>query len=97
MLATEKGSSTLQEISDDLRRSFNDGKRIFTTRLRFYPEKSVEESMISFKQLCYKDLGFVRKLHGKSEVKTAIVSTMVFELEVLDPLIVAQVPVSSLL
>jgi hypothetical protein len=52
--------------------------------------------MISFKQLCYKDLGFVHKLKGKVEVKTAIMSSMVFELEMLHPLLEAKIPVRLL-
>jgi hypothetical protein len=49
MLATESGSSTLKEISKDMIENFNDGKRIFVNRLRFYKEEAVEEHMISFK------------------------------------------------
>jgi len=96
LFATEQGSSTIKKISDDMLNNFNDGKRIFVNRLRFYKESCIEEHMISFKQLCYKDLGFVRKLKGKCEIKAAILSTMVFELEVLAPLIEANVPVSKL-
>ncbi len=61
----------------------NDGKRIFVNRLRFYPESAIEETMLSFKQLMYKDLGFKNKLKGKSGIKTAILSSMVFEIEVI--------------
>lgn len=74
--------------------NYNDGKRIFVNRLRFYRDKAIQEHMISFKQLCYKDLGFRAKLKGPSEVKTAIMSTMVFELEILDPLLQTNIPVS---
>ena len=95
ILDTERGSSTLDKISDDMLNNFNDGKRIFVNRLRFYPENAIEEHMISFKQLCYKDLGFKNKLKGPTEVKVAIMSTMVFELEVLEPLITNKIPVSS--
>lgn len=49
MLATEAGSSTLKNISADMKQNFNDGKRIFVNRLRFYNEKAIEEHMISFK------------------------------------------------
>ena len=73
--------------------SYNDGKRVFVNRLRFYNEKAIEEHMISFKQLCYKDLGFIRKLKGPCEVKVAIMSTMVFELEMLEPLLSVKIPV----
>ena len=94
MLATEMGSASLKSVSDDMKKNFGDGKRIFVNRLRFYKEAAVEETMISFKQLCFKDLGFTGKLQGKCDVRAAILSTMVFELEVLDPLITAGVPVS---
>jgi hypothetical protein len=94
MLATEMGSCNVKKISDDMKKNFNDGKRIFVNRLRFYKEEAVEEHMISFKQLCYKDLGFTNKLKGNVDVKCAIMSTMVFELEVLDPLIKARVPIT---
>jgi hypothetical protein len=49
LLATESGSSTIQVISDDMKKNFSDGKRIFVNRLRFYKDEAVEESMISFK------------------------------------------------
>jgi len=77
--------------------NYNDGRRIFVNRLRFYKESMIEENMISFKQLCYKDLGFKSKLKGKSEVKVAILSTMVFELQVLDPLLSTGIPVTVFL
>ena len=64
MLATEMGSCMLPKISEDMHSNYNDGRRIFVNRLRFYDEKCVEEHMISFKQLCYKDLGFKSKLKG---------------------------------
>lgn len=73
-----KGSSTLASISEDMSFNFNDGKRIFVNRLRFYPPKAVQEHMISFKQLMYKDLGFKNKLKGPVQVESAILSTMVF-------------------
>ena len=41
MLATEMGSSTLKEISQDMSENFNDGKRIYVNRLRFYKEEAV--------------------------------------------------------
>ena len=53
--------------------------------------------MISFKQLCYKDLGLKNKLKGKVEVKTAIMSTMVFEEECISPLLEAKVPITLFL
>jgi hypothetical protein len=49
MLNTERGSSTLDKISQDMLNNFNDGKRIFVNRLRFYPDRAIEEHMISFK------------------------------------------------
>lgn len=49
--------------------------------------------MLSFKQLCYKDLGFVNKLKGQVDVKTAIMSSMVFDPIVLHPLLEAKIPV----
>lgn len=49
MLATEKGSCTLESISEDMLKNYNDGKRIFVNRLRFYHDKAIEEHMISFK------------------------------------------------
>jgi hypothetical protein len=79
MTNAAKGSSTLKVISDDMEKNFNDGKRIFVNRLRLYPPKAIEEHMLSFKQLMYKDLGFNDKLKGPVHVKTAIMSTMVFE------------------
>lgn len=87
----------MKTISEDMKKNFNDGKRIFVNRLRFYKESAMEEHMISFKQLCYKDLGFKNHLVGKVDVKVAIMSTMVFELEVLDPLLKAQVPITLFL
>ena len=83
---SQNGSSTLKNISEDMKENFNDGRRIFVNRLRFYKESAIEEHMISFKQLLYKDLGFKNKLKGKCEVKVAIMSTMVFDVEMLDPL-----------
>lgn len=68
MLNTEKGSSTLNRVSEDMMKNFNDGRRIFVNRLRFYNDKAIEEHMISFKQLMYKDLGFKNKLKGPSGV-----------------------------
>ena len=53
--------------------------------------------MISFKQLCYKDLGVKIKLKGKVEVKTAIMSTMVFEEQCITPLLEAKVPITLFL
>jgi hypothetical protein len=53
--------------------------------------------MISFRQLCYKDLGFKNKLKGKVEVKTAIMSTMVFEQECISPLLESKVPITLFL
>ena len=50
--------------------------------------------MISFKQLCYKDLGFKQKLKGPIEVKCAIMSTMVFEDETIAPLLESKVPIT---
>lgn len=49
MIATEQGSSTMKVISEDMLNNFNDGKRIFVNRLRFYPESAIEETMLSFK------------------------------------------------
>lgn len=83
MMATEQGSCKLTSISEDMRVNFNDGQRIFVNRLRFYPEKSIEEHMISFKQLMYKDLGFKDNLKGKSGIKAAILSSMVFDIEII--------------
>ena len=93
--ATEKGSSTLKTISEELNKGYNDGRRVFVNRLRFY--KEAQENMLSFKQLCFKDLGFRTKLRGPCEVQTAILTTMVFEAEVLDPLITARVPITVFL
>ena len=64
MTNAEKGSSTMEKISEDMAFNFNDGKRIFVNRLRFYPPKAIEEHMLSFNQLMYKDLGFQNKLKG---------------------------------
>ena len=49
MTGTINGSSTLSKISEDMLLNFNDGKRIFVNRLRFYKESAIEEHMISFK------------------------------------------------
>lgn len=49
-----------------MRKNFYDGKRVFVNRLRFY--KEAQENMLSFKQLCFKDLGFTSKLRGPCEV-----------------------------
>ena len=78
MMNAEKGSTTLSSISDDMLKNFNDGKRIFVNRLKFYQPKAVKEHMISFKQLMYKDLGFKKKMNGLVDVQVAILSTMVF-------------------
>lgn len=94
---TEKGSSSLKIISDDMKMNYNDGNRIFTNRLRFYRERAVTETMLSFKQLCYKDLGFQNKLNGESEVVRAILSTMVFEVHVLEPLLRNRTPITLFL
>ena len=44
--------------------NFNDGRRIYVNRLIYYPDKAIEEHMISFKQLMYKDLGMEGQLKG---------------------------------
>lgn len=49
MISTELGSSTLTNITEDMLHNFNDGKRIYVNRLRFYEENAVEEHMLSFK------------------------------------------------
>ncbi len=77
--------------------NYNDGRRIFVNRLRFYKESIVEEHMISFKQLCYKDLGFKNKLKGQCEVKVVILSTMVFDIDVLKPMLEAKIPLTVFL
>jgi len=48
LIATQLGSSTLKNISEDMINHYNDGRRIFVNRLRFYKESIVEEHMISF-------------------------------------------------
>jgi hypothetical protein len=73
----------LDSISEDMFKNYNDGKRIFVNRLRFYPESAIEEHMVSFKQLMYKDLGFKDKLKGQSGIKVAILSSMVFDIEMI--------------
>ena len=75
--------------------NYNDGKRIFVNRLRFYKDAAIEEHMISFKQLLYKDLGFKSKMKGKIEVTNAILSTMVFEVEMIELLIKSNIPISK--
>lgn len=45
----------------------------------------------------YKDLGFKDKLKGKSGIKVAILSSMVFEVEVLLPLVEEKVPMTVFL
>ena len=88
MLATEKGSCKLKHFSEDFQRNYNDGRRIFVNRLRFYHERAIEEHMLSFKQLMYKDLGIKdRDLKGKSGIRAAIMSTMVFDMEMVMPLV----------
>jgi hypothetical protein len=42
----------------------------------------------------YKDLGLVNKMKGEIEVEAAILSTMVFEEELIEPLLEAKIPVS---
>jgi hypothetical protein len=49
IIATQYGSSTLKQVTEDMLNNFNDGRRIFVNRLRFYKESIVEEHMISFK------------------------------------------------
>ena len=56
-------------------------------RLQYYKDSIIEEHMLSFKQLMYKDLGFDSKLKGDVEVQVAILTTMVFDLEMIDDLI----------
>jgi hypothetical protein len=68
MANAHKGSSTLSKVSEDMMNNFNDGRRIFVNRLQTYPPKVIEEHMISFKQLMYKDLGFKDKLKGSVHV-----------------------------
>eukprot|EP00347_Sterkiella_histriomuscorum_P001407 403372152 len=99
MLNTEKGSSTLElsSISEDMLKNYNDGKRIFVNRLRFYNDKAIEEHMISFKQLMYKDLGFKNKLKGKSSIQRAILSTMVFDIELITQLLDEKIPMTIFL
>ena len=97
LIATKLGSSTIKNITEDMLNHYNDGRRIFVNRLRFYKESIVEEHMISFKQLCYKDLGFKNKLKGPCEVKVGILSTMVFDIDVLKPMLEAKVPLTVFL
>jgi len=47
--------------------------------------------------LCYKDLGFKNKLKGPCEVKVGILSTMVFDIDVLKPMLEAKVPLTVFL
>jgi hypothetical protein len=47
--------------------------------------------------LCYKDLGFKNKLKGQCEVKVAILSTMVFDIDVLKPMLEAKIPLTVFL
>jgi hypothetical protein len=63
-------------ISEDMVNNYNDGKRIFINRLRYYPREACEEHMVSFKQLMYKDLGFNSKLRSPVDVKTAILQSL---------------------
>lgn len=49
MMSTELGSSTMRNVSEDMKKNYNDGKRIFVNRLRFYPDEAIEEHMVSFR------------------------------------------------
>lgn len=64
--------SVKRVVSEDMMNNFNDGKRIFVNRLRFYPKNVCSENMITFKQLMYKDMGFTKPMKGEIEVQTAI-------------------------
>lgn len=68
MANAHKGSSTLTKFSEDLLNNYNNGKRIYVNRLQFYNPRIIEEHMISFKQLMYKDLGLKDKLKGNVHV-----------------------------
>jgi hypothetical protein len=59
--------------------NYNDGRRIFVNRLIYYPDEALQENMITFYQLMFKDLGYKSNMKGDIEVKCAIMSTMVFD------------------
>ncbi len=67
------------KISQEMLQNYNDGRRIFVNRLIYYPDEALQENMITFYQLMFKDLGYKNKMKGDIEVRCAIMSTMVFE------------------
>ena len=48
--------------------NFNDGRRIFVNRLIYYKNAALQDNMITFNQLMFKDLGYVGKMKGDIEV-----------------------------
>ena len=51
-------------IDKQMQKNYNDGKRIFVNRLIYYAEDALQENMITFYQLMFKDLGYFGKMKG---------------------------------
>ena len=101
-----EGTFDSLEEKEQFRKVYNDGRRIYTNRLAFYPttrDKSLlKPSAIQLGQLYFKDLGIDDSTNyniGSSrwrrpEVKNAIIHTMVYEEGLLEPLIKSGVPIT---